>query len=155
MIAVLRRRDFALLWTAGLISLLGDSVLRVALPFYVYQRTGSPASTGLMVIVETLPQILFGSVAGVFVDRWDRKRTLVVADLLRAGLLLLLPLTTSDNWFWLLYAVAFLQATTGQFFFPARSTPLTRLVDEERLLAANSLEFVNAETIRLIGPPLG
>ena len=61
MIAVLRRRDFALLWAAGLVSLLGDSALALALPYYLYQRTGSPAAMGAMVAAETLPQVLLGS----------------------------------------------------------------------------------------------
>ena len=91
-----------LFWIGGLVSLLGDSVLNVALPYYVYQRTGSAAATGALAIAQALPQVLIGSVAGVFVDRWDRKRTMVAADLLRAGLLLLLPLTASNDWFWLL-----------------------------------------------------
>lgn len=158
MIAVLRRRDFALLWTAGLISLLGDSALSVALPFYIYQRTGSPAAVGAMVVAEALPEVLFGSVAGVLVDRWDRRRTMVVGGLLRAVLLLLLlplPLAHTDAWLWVLYPVAFAHATVGQVFYPARATLLSRLVAEKELPAANALQHVNAEVIRLVGPPLG
>src|SRR5919198_1112108 len=84
MIATLRQRNFALLWFAGLISLAGDWMLIVALPIYVYQLTGSTLATSTMFIAGRLPTLLFGSVAGVFVDRWDRKRTMVVANLLLA-----------------------------------------------------------------------
>src|SRR5919202_5491061 len=135
MIAVLRRRGFALLWTAGLVSLLGDSVLSVAIPFYVYLRTGSAAATGALVAAETLPQVVLGSLAGVFADRWDRRRTMVVCDLTRAGLLLLLLLTSWDTWFWLDFPVAFLHAAVGQVFFPARNAWLVQLVDGDRLVA--------------------
>jgi len=155
MIAVLRRRDFVLLWTAGLVSLLGDSALGIALPFYVYQRTGSPAAVAALVAAETMPQVLFGSVAGVLVDRWDQRRTMVAGDLLRAALLLPVLLAHSDAWFWVIYLVAFSHATVGQVFWPARAALLSHLVRDEELPAANALQHVNAEVIRLVGPPLG
>ncbi len=78
MLAVLRQRDFRLLCLAGLVSSLGDWSLFIALPFYVYSLTGSALATGGTLIAESLPSILFGSVAGVFVDRWDRRRTTIV-----------------------------------------------------------------------------
>ena len=64
MLAVLRRRNFAMLWLGQLVSQIGDMVLIIALPFYVYQLTGSLLQTGLMYIVETLPRILLGSPSG-------------------------------------------------------------------------------------------
>ena len=69
MLAVLRQRDFALLWAGGLISMLGDWLLFIALPFYIYDITGSALATGAMFIAETLPILLFGSIGGVFADR--------------------------------------------------------------------------------------
>ena len=90
MLEVLRRRDFALLWFAGLVSLTGDWMLVVALPVTVYELTGSALATGGVLIANRLPALLLGSVAGVFVDRWDRKRPMVVANLVRAPILLLL-----------------------------------------------------------------
>src|SRR5215210_3033764 len=90
MLAVLRQRSFFLLWSGGVLSVIGDFFLFVALPFFVYERTGSALATGAMFIAQTLPRLIFGSVAGVFVDRWDRKKTMVIADLSRA--LIVLPL---------------------------------------------------------------
>src|SRR4051794_33184445 len=90
MLVVVRQRNFALLLLAGLISSVGDLVLSIALPFYVYDLTHSALQTGAMFIASTLPGLLVGSVAGVFVDRWDRKRTMVTADLSRDVLMLLL-----------------------------------------------------------------
>ena len=155
MLAVLRRRNFALLWLGQLISQIGDMVLLIGLPFYVYQLTGSLVQTGLMYIVETVPRILLGSLAGVFVDRWDRRWTMVVSDLGRAGLLLLLLLVRSPNELWLVYVVAFLQSVISLFFAPALSAATPALVDEQHLVAANSLHSLSESLMRFIGPPLG
>ena len=96
-LATLRHRDFALLWTAGLVSVAGDFALVVALPLHAYALTGSAVATGGVFAASLLPHVLLGSVAGVFVDRWDRKRTMIVADLLRAALLLPLLLVGSAD----------------------------------------------------------
>ncbi len=98
MLAPLRQRDFALLWVADLISLAGDWVLIAALPVYVYERIGSTLALGLTWLAYALPGVLFGSVAGVFVDRWDRRRTMVVVNLLQAALMLCLLLAQRDGW---------------------------------------------------------
>src|SRR5438067_2188537 len=110
MLAILRQRNFALLWSASLISKIGDMVLLIALPFYVYDLTGSTLASGGMLIAETLPRVLIGSFAGVFVDRWDRRRTMVVADLARAAVLLPLLLVGSIETLWIVYAVGVAQA---------------------------------------------
>jgi MFS family permease len=155
MIATLRQRNFALLWFAGLISIAGDWMLNIALPLYVYQMTGSTLATSTMFIAAMLPNLLFGSVAGVFVDRWDRRRTMVVANLLLAvGLLPLLAVRSTDQ-LWIIYLVAFFESTVEQFFGPAKDALLPRLVDEKHLVAANSLNSLNNNLARLIGPALG
>jgi MFS family permease len=155
MLALLRRRNFALLWVGQLVSQIGDMVLMIALPFYVYQLTGSLFHTGLMYIVETLPRILFGSLAGVFVDRWDRRWTLIASDLGRAAVLLLLMLVRAPNHLWLIYAVAGMQAVLALFFAPALSAITPTLVGEQQLVAANALQSVSESLMRFIGPPLG
>src|SRR5215470_5438421 len=119
MLATLRQRNFGLLWFGGLISLAGDWMLNVALPIYVYTLTGSALATGGMLIARIIPNLLLGSVAGVFVDRWDRRHTMIVANLLMALALLPLLLVRSADWLWLVYLVAFVQATIAQFFRPA------------------------------------
>ncbi len=97
MLALLHSRNFALIWFGQMVSQIGDMVLILALPFYVYQLTGSLLQTGLMYIVETLPRILFGSLAGVFVDRWDRRWTMIMADVGRAAVLMLLLLVARSE----------------------------------------------------------
>jgi len=155
MLATLRQRNFGLLWSAGLISLAGDWMLRIALPIYVYQLTGSALATSTMLIAGMLPDLLFGSIAGVFVDRWDRKRTMVICNLLLAiGLLPLLAVRSAEQ-IWLLYLVAFFESTIAQFFGPAENALLPQLVGEDQLIAANSLNSLNNNLARLIGPALG
>ena len=140
MFAALRKRNFALLWIGQFVSLAGDYMLYVALPFYVFQLTGSVLQTGTMFVAETLPRILFGSFAGVFVDRWNRRWTMIVSDVTRTVILLLLLFVHSQNLLWLVYVVTILQATISQFFTPAVGALTPLLVDEQQLLAANSLE---------------
>jgi MFS family permease len=155
MLAILRRRDFGLLWFGGLISISGSWVLHAALPFYVYDLTGSALATGVMFIVRTLPSVLFATVAGVYVDRWDRKRTMVIANLFQASLLLLLLTLIPSEWLWVVYLVAFIESTVAQFFIPAENAMLPRLVGEEHLIAANSLSALKNNLGMLIGPAIG
>src|SRR5215213_3209048 len=154
-ITTLRSRDFALLWTAGLISVAGDFALLIALPLHAYALTGSAVATGGVFAASLLPQVLFGSVAGVFIDRWDRKRTMVAADLLRAVLLLPLLAVGSPDLLWLLYLVRAATGVGGLIFDTAESALLPRLVGEERLVTANALNALNNNIGRLVGPVAG
>jgi len=155
MITVLRQRNFALLWFGGLISITGDWALSVALPFYVYQMTGSALATGLMFMARTLPGVLLGSLAGVFVDRWNRKWTMVVVNLLATLLVLLLLTVKSTAWLWVVYLVALVESAFMQFFTPAEKALLPRLVAEKHLVTANSLSALNASLGMFIGPAIG
>lgn len=155
MFHVLRQRNFALLWFGQLISSIGDWVLIVALPFYVYQLTGSALATGTMFMVETLPRLFLGSVAGVFVDRLDRRWTMVCSDVLRAGLLLLLLLVRTSGQIWIVYVMALLQTTISQFFVPAYYAMLPRLLSQKDLLAANALDTLIDSVTRLAGATAG
>jgi MFS family permease len=155
MLAILRQRNFALLWLGSLVSFVGDWVLFIALPVYVYDLTGSALATGGMFIAQTAPRLLLGSLAGVFVDRWDRRRTMIAANLLSAAALLLLLLVRSGADLWLVYLAAFLQASIALFFQPAESALVPTLAGEEHLVHANALIALNWELTRLIAPPLG
>ena len=80
-LAPFRHRGFSLLWFAGRLSFAGDSVLHIALPIQVYALTGSTLATGGVVAASVGASLLVGAVAGVYVDRWDRRRTLVTGNL--------------------------------------------------------------------------
>lgn len=155
MFALLRRRDFALVWTASLISSTGDWVLLIGLPIYVFQLTGSTLATSAMFVAELVPQIVFGSIAGVFVDRWDRKRTMVLANLILTGAILPLALVRSAEDVWIVYVVAFTESLVARFLRPAEGAMLPRLVDTSDLVAANALASFASNASRLVGPTLG
>lgn len=154
MLAVLRRREFGLLWLAGLVSVAGDWVLATALPYLVYVRTGSPVATAGMVTAGLLPSILLSSFAGVLVDRWDRRRVLVGTHLMQAAAVALLLLAGEDA-LGVVYAVAAAQSAFAAFSQPAESALLPSLVGPDELVQANSLNVLNNRLGRLVGTPLG
>src|SRR5262249_29535210 len=102
-----------------------------------------------------LPNVLLGSLAGVFVDRWDRRRTMIVANLLLALALAPLLLVRSADRVWIVYAVSFAANGLDQFVAPAQNALLPSLVGEEHLVPANSLTSLSANLARLGGPALG
>jgi MFS family permease len=152
---LLRRRDFGRLWTSGLVSMTGDWVTFIGLPVVVYDLTGSTLATGGMFLAGIAPRIAFGSLAGVLVDRWDRRRILVVANLAHAAFLLPLLAVESEAQLWIVYAVAFVQSILGQLVAPAEGALLPRLVEREELVAANALNALNNDLSRLVGPVIG
>jgi MFS family permease len=155
MIGALRQRNFALLWVGQLISMAGDWILLIALPFYIYDLTGSTLAAGGMFMAQNVPRVLLGSVAGVFVDRWDRRRTMIVADVGRAVILLPILFVRSVDWLWLIYVIAFLQTALSQFFGPAERALLPHLVGESDLVGANALNSLSESLTRLVAPALG
>ena len=155
MLAVLRRRNYGLLWVAQLISMIGDWAMFAALPFFIYELTSSVMATGAMFMIQVVPSLVFGSVAGVFVDRWDRRLTMIGSSLFRGVVLVMLLGVRSADMIWLVYLAGFLESTASQFFGPANNALLPTLVDEDQLLIANSLDSLGENGARLIGPALG
>lgn len=155
MLRVLRRRDFALLWTGGLVSIAGDWILNAALPYYVYERTGSTVATAGMVVAELAPGVVAGTFAGAFVDRHDRRRVLVAANLLQAATVCVLLLVTSPELLWLVYAAAAAQSLLAAFSVPAEAALLPALVPDRDLVAANALNALNNRAGKLVGAPAG
>lgn len=155
MLVTLRQRNFALILAGSFISLIGDWMLLVGLPLRVYTLTHSTLSTSITFMVGALPALLVGQLAGVFVDRWNRKHILIVANLLLALNLLPLLLVTSARDVWIVYLVQFVAALVGQFLQPAAGAMLPTLVAEELLVPANALNGLSMNLARLIGPSLG
>ena len=144
---------FSALWVGQTISLLGDRLNQVALGVLVLSLTGSALDVGLTFLAATLPNLLFGPFAGTFVDRWDQKRVMVASDLIRAGLVLLIPVAAAHGTF-LVYPVVFTVTTVSIFFRPARSAVIPRIVPTEDLTPANGA-MSTAETIAdLAGYPI-
>jgi len=151
MLAPFRHRNFTLLWLGGVISFTGDWMLFVALPVYAYTVTGSPLATGIMLAARLLPELLFGSIAGIFVDRWDRRRVLIGTNLTLASVLLPLLAVHSARFLPLVYGVAFVESTVAQLL-TAEKALLPTLVPEDQLAASNSLNSLNQNLARLAGP---
>ena len=153
--ALLRRRDFGLLWAGGLISETGDWFLLVGLPIWVLQLTGSSLVTATVFLVGLLPGLVVGPLAGVLVDRWDRRRTLVAVSLAQAAFLLPLLAVDGRGDLWIVYAVMAVEASLGQLNDPARNALVPSLVEEGDLVGANALIGLNSNLARLAGSPLG
>ena len=155
MLKVLKNREVALLSVGQLLSQSGDWLLLVAVPFYVYELTGSALSTGAVFAAELVPRLLFAPVAGVLADRWDRRRTMVATDLGRALVVCGLFAVTPDR-IWLVYVVTLAESTLSQLFIPARAAVLPSLVrNEAELLPANGLASAIENLTRIAGPPIG
>lgn len=135
---LLANADFRRLWMAQLVSFFGDSLTTMGLLFLVQRTYGDAGSVAGILIANTLPFLLVGLVAGVWVDRWNRKVVMVWTDLVRAGLVLLVPVIGADH-LWLLYALIFVHASVGTFFAPARMALFPRVVPPEGLAQANGL----------------
>ncbi len=133
----------------------GDWLLAVALPIYVYQLSHSPAATATAVAARVVVGMLVSPIAGVYVDRWDRKRVMIVANTLQALVILPLIAVTSVDRLGLAYAVIAIQTVLATFTIPAEHSLLPRLVDEPDLPTANGLNGLNNNLARLIGPALG
>lgn len=149
--AVFRRRNFTLMWTGQLVETIGCALTSLASSILVYRITGGSAfSVGLMLMATAAPSLLVGLVAGVYVDRNDRRRIMVIADLLRAGLVCLIPFLVPSSIVWL-YVIVMLTSTIGQFFDPAWESVLPEAAPDEELASANSLMAISTFGSTAIG----
>ena len=152
-----RNRDYTLLWVGQTLSLVGTSSSALAYPLVALALTHSPARAGIVGAANWLPYALFQLVAGAYVDRWNRKTTMLVCDglnaLALASLVIAYPLGVLS--FWQLVGVAFVDRTLSTFFAPAESAALGRVVPPERLAEAVGRNDAREHIATLLGPPLG
>src|SRR5256714_15695544 len=130
-----RNRDYMLLWTGQMVSQLGSGVSRIAYPLVILALTHSPAKAGVAAALYSLPYLLFSLPAGALVDRWDRKRVMILCDLLRAAAVLTIPLALWLNalTLWQIYAVAFVEGSLFVFFNLAEVAALRRVLQSAEL----------------------
>jgi MFS family permease len=136
--AVLRNGRFVRLWTAQLVSTIGDALTSLAAGLIVYERTQSVVSVSLILIATAVPTLVFGLIAGVVVDRYDRKKIMIAADILRAGVVVTIPFLITASIVWL-YVLVMVSASITQFFSPANESVLPEIASEEELGAANAI----------------
>src|SRR5512136_2394060 len=120
-LAVLRNRNFSLMWSGQLVSTMGSALTSLAASILIYRLTNSAMSVGLMLMATAAPTVLVGLFAGVFVDRFDRKRIMIAADLIRAVLVFLIPTLVPYSIVWL-YVIVMLSSAVGQFYDPAHES---------------------------------
>ncbi len=129
---------------------MGDRLAALAFPWLVYSSTGSALGTGAVFALYTLPYVLFGAFAGVAVDRLDKRRLMVAVDLIRAVLVVAVPLVATRS-LTAVYVLSFAMATAGVFFEPAKLAILPEIVTPGRLLRANSLFSTSENLTEILG----
>ncbi|WP_421655561.1 MFS transporter [Leptothermofonsia sp. ETS-13] len=155
--ALLKNRPFLSLWIGQILSQIADKVFFVLLIalLVTYQTPpgwANSARSALMIAV-TLPAILFGSVAGIFVDRFDKRQILAGCNLIRGLLVLLIPLLPRE--FVILLAIGFLESVATQFFAPAEQAAIPLLVPKQGLLTANALFTTTMMGSLIVGFAIG
>lgn len=142
-------RHFLKLWLSQLLSLTAFNMVNFTLLLRVYELTNSATFVSLFVLSFGLPSLFFGAIAGVFADRWNRRRVVIVTNLLRtAAVLAYLP---AINHLPTIYVVTFAMATITQFFTPAEGALIPELVERKRLVAANAIFMVTMFASFVIG----
>lgn len=155
-VALLRENpDYRKLYIGQVISLLGDWFEFIAVQTLVFQLTGSGLAAGLAIITSNLPSFFLIPIAGSIVDRFDRRKIMIAADLARACLTLLLILVQTSAQVPLVYLVTGLSVLFSSFFNPASNAAIPNLVRRDQLLAANALSSATWGTMLAIGTFVG
>jgi len=149
---VLKLKPMRRLWMAQVVSVFGDFLAIFAvLSYAAYKLNASAAQVTLISVSFMIPFALIGPVAGVFVDRWNVKRTMITSDLIRAGLAVALVFAATLGQ---IYAILFLLSAVSTFFVPAQTVTLRTVVPPNGLLAANTLVQQAFQVMRIISPAL-
>ena len=153
--AVLRHREFRLLWMASSASTLGDGIVFIALALYVTE-IGTPTDVGLVLAAHALPLVLFVLIGGVWADRLERHRVMVATDVIRALLhgLLAVLIFLGDVPIWAIVVIEAGFGTAEAFFSPAATGLIPQTVPEEDLQQANAAVSVVQNASELVGPAL-
>lgn len=133
---VIKNIQFLFLWISQTFSQFGDRIFLLFMVELVTKNQFSNSAVSGLIMIYTIPAIIFGSVAGVFVDRWNKKWIMIMCNLIRAICVLLLLVSDSV---WNIYIMTFLVSTFTQFFAPAEASTIPMLIEKKNLLPANSL----------------
>jgi len=156
-IHLLKKRNFFLLWISQIISQFGDRLTQMALIGLVYEIM--PASSFSLAKVMSIPLIavfLISPVAGVYIDRWDKQKTMYISDFLRGIFILLIPILMAKfKLMIVLYFLIFLSFCVGRFFIPAKMAIIPSLVGKNEIILANSLISTTAMIAAILGFGVG
>jgi len=150
---LLRQKNFALLWSARSVSLVGDVVFLFSVNWLILEKTGSAFQVGGNIVVQVLTDIIFASIAGVLADWWPRRRIMLSSDLLRGGLVLCLALLLRFTPFniWYIYFVTFFLTALTNLFTPAFQATLPNVLEKEALITGRSLTVGTARLLQTLG----
>ena len=156
LLGVLRHRDFRLLWFAQSSSVIGDSIVTVALALFVIDLTGSATDLGVVLAAHALPLVGFLLIGGVWADRLPRQRVMIVTDVVRFGLhaLLAVLIISGELRIWQLVVIEMLFGTAEAFFRPAASGLVPQTVPEAEIQEANALTTTFSNVAEFVGPAL-
>lgn len=147
--------NFRRLWAGGVVSLFGDWFNTIAIFRLVETLTGSPLALGAVFITKMVPLALASPVAGLIVDRFNRRRVMIAADLARAVIVLGFLFVGDATDVWMIYALTALQVTVSAVFNPAKSASLPNVTTERELLTANALMSVTWSVMLALGAAVG
>lgn len=150
-------RPFALLWTGQTTSRLGDNLYRIALAWWVLEKTGSATAMGTVLIFSQVPLLIFILIGGIVVDRFPRIRIMFLSDILSGTVVILIALF---SWLdvlqiWHIYIASLLFGFVEAFFFPAYQAVIPQIVPPDMLTSANSLNGLSQRIMGVIGPIVG
>ena len=152
--SVWRSRDFKLVMAAGTINDIGDWMLALALPLYVFTETGSGRTTAFVFLIELVVGVACGPLGGSLADRWNLRNAIVGTNVLQAVTLLPLLVVNEDR-IWIVFIVAAAQTLLQQLNNPASWALVPRVVAEDQLVQANAAFSAGGSIARLVGAPLG
>lgn len=148
-------RNFRMLWLGQMVSELGDWLSTVALLNLLLELTGRAQSVALFFIVIHIPGMFIGPIAGVLVDRLDRKRLMIIMDLIRAILVLGYLVVRSRDQIWLVYLIAAAQVSMVTFFEPARTAAVPNICKPREWVSANAIGSITWSTVLAVGAAVG
>ena len=156
--SLFRHPNYARLWTAATVSLFGTQISQIAIPFIAaVLLNASAGEVGLLTTIEFLPFLLFTLPAGVWVDRYPKKRILVIGDLGRAVMLVSIPIAYALGalTIWQLYVVGFVNGLMTVFFDVADQSYLPTILERDELVEGNAKLQISQSSAQILGQPFG
>lgn len=153
----LKHRPFALLWAGQTSSRLGDNLHRIALVWWVLEKTGSATAMGTVMILSQVPLLIFLLIGGIVVDRFPRIRIMFLSDILSGTVVTFIAIF---SWLdlleiWHIYVASLIFGFVEAFFFPAYHSIVPQITPPDMLVSANSLNGLSQRVMGVIGPIIG
>jgi MFS family permease len=148
-------RSFRFLWLGQVVSQMGDWFDTIAVYTIALQLTGSGRSVALIMVARFLPSVIMGPLSGVVADRFSRRSIMIIADILRAIVVLGFLLVRRPDQMWLVYVLTVLQLAFSTFFEPAKTAAIPSIVSDRELLPANAIASVTWSAMLTLGAAIG